>query len=372
MKLRLATERDSEALINFYADSEFTTPIHLKLRKKGSFFFQYNMQSDDFSTYILEDPNEQNAIKAMISIVFRQGIIENELCTIGYVTDLRISSERKVILEWAHSLLPVLRQAKAERNCRYIFSVVAEAQQQAMNAFIRPRNVRRELPRYYLYRRFHMVSLHGLWPWALPPLNSIITEKGTQNDLEDLAKYISLKTKERVPNYHPSTKEVLNSIEKWPGLNIEDFIIARDSKGHIVGCTALWCSIQHEEFIPIKYDSKSLTLKELLHLYSFISSARRLSDVDIPLKFYYLSYLFADNSDIFYSLCFKSYQSVNKDHFLIYPHFEGSLMTQPAKSFISSRVKAGLYCLLDSEEKVPDFLKPRVLSPPPDFELAFI
>ncbi|MCB9025276.1 MAG: hypothetical protein H6625_03090 [Bdellovibrionaceae bacterium] len=372
MKLRLATEDDSDNLIKFYEETLVTTPIHLKLHKQGSFFFQYKMQSKATSTYILVDDKSDKKIKAMVNLLFREAKIDGVIQQVGYVTDLRIASDRKVILEWTRFLLPTLREAKKAQDCRYIFSVVGEAQQQAMNAFIRPRNVRRELPRYYLYRKFSVVSLHALWPWALDPLPSIQTEPATVKDLPDLAEYVSKKNSHRTPNYHPSPEHFLRNLELWGELKIEDFLLAKDGNGSIVGCTALWNSHAHEQFIAVKYDSMSLTLKEMLHLYSYFSSARRLPDVGTPLNFYYLSYLLADNSDIFYSLCHKAYHSVPKTHFLVYPHFEGSLMSQPARSFISSNIKAGLYCLLDPEESVPNFLKPRVLSPAPDFELAFI
>ncbi|MCB0357885.1 MAG: hypothetical protein KDD40_12800, partial [Bdellovibrionales bacterium] len=321
MILRLANENDSQKLIDFYRETDLTTPIQMQLQKQGSFFFQYQMQSNDYSTYILTDPTEQDKIKAMISILFRPGVIDHELQNIGYVTDLRISSERKVVLEWAHTLLPTLREAKKQRNCKYVFSVVAEAQHQAMNAFIRPRSVRRELPRYYLYRRFQVISLHGLWPWAIAPLSTISTVPATENDRLELAKYISHKNSERIPNYHPTPEDVLKNLERWQQLKIEDFILAKNHQGKIIGCVALWNSQKYEQFIPTKYDSKSLTLKEMLHFYSYFSTARRLSDIGTPLNFYYLSYLLADNSDIFYSLCYKSHFSVPKNFFLIYPHF---------------------------------------------------
>lgn len=372
MKLRLATEDDSELLIPFYEETLVTTPIHLRLHKQGSFYFQYQMQSDDFSTYILVDDNSDKKIKAMVSLIFREAQIDGLLQKVGYVTDLRIATDRRVVLEWARILLPTLRSAKKAHDCRYVFSVVGEAQQQAMNAFIRPRNVRRELPRYYLYRKFHVVSLHALWPWALPPLESIVTERATQQDLPALAEYVAKKNSHRTPNYHPTPGHFLKNLDRWSQLEVENFLLAKDHNGHIVGCTALWNSQPYEQFIPEKYDSLSLTLKEVLHFYSLFSSARKLTDVGKPLNFYYLSYLHADNSDIFYSLCYSCYQQVPRTHFLVYPHFEGTLMTQPAKSFISSRIRAGLYCLLEPEETAPDFLKPKVLSPAPDFELAFI
>ncbi len=372
MKLRLATEEDSDDLIKFYDETPVTTPISIKLHKLDSFFSQYKMQSNDYQSYILIDEQNNNTIKALVTILFRPALIEGKLQDVGYVTDLRVSPERKVVLEWAHTLLPTLQKAKRERNCKYIFTVVAQGQNQAMNAFIRPRNVRRELPRYFLYKNFDIVNLHGMWPWATPPLSSVITERATSKDKKALTEYITKKSRDKIPNYNPSNKHVLNNIDQWSHLELNNFILAKDTNGTIVGCTALWNSIEQEQFIPVKYDSKSLTLKEALHFFSYFGITRRLTNVGSPLKFYYLSYLLADNTDIFYSLCYQAYSFVPKTHFLMYPHFEGDLMSQPAKSFITSSVKAGLYCVLDPEDPVPDFLKPRVLSEAPDFDLAFI
>ncbi len=372
MKLRLATEDDGPELVRFYAETPVTTHIHLRLVKQGSFFYQYQMQSQHSFTYVLTDDHNPKNIKAMVSLLFRPALIEGKVQNVGYVTDLRVANDRRTILEWTHALLPTLQKIKRDMNCTYIFTVVADEQQQAVNAFIRPRNLRRELPRYYLYKRFEVISLHGLWPWSSPPLTSIFVNKAEASDEAALHEYILEKNKGRIPNFHPTRVQIKKNLELWKDLKIEDFLLAKNKAGKIVGCLALWNSQAHEQFIPIKFDSKSLTLKEALHFYSFFGQARKLGDLNVPLNFFYLSYLLADNSDIFYSLCFKAFKSTPKTHFLTYPHFEGYLVTKPAKSFIFSSLRAAMYCVLEPDEQPPEFLRPKILSPPPDFEFAFV
>jgi hypothetical protein len=257
-------------------------------------------------------------------------------------------------------------------NCQYVFTIVADEQQQAINAFIRPRNLRRELPRYFLYRRFEVVSLHGLWPFSTPPLSTVTVDKAQKSDEDALLDYLLAHNKGRIPNFHASKDMIVQNLKLWSDLKIQDFLIAKDKNKKIVGCTALWNSQIHEHFVPVKFDSQALTLKEAMQFFSHLGLTRQLGELDSPLKFYYLTHLHADNSDIFYSLCHKAFKITPKSHFLTYSHFEGYLTSKPAKSFIFSSLRAGLYCILDPDETAPDFLKPKILSQPPDFELAFV
>src|SRR6185436_9942122 len=108
-----------------------------------------------------------------------------------------VSPTRGAILSWSNHFLPVLESERESRNCKYIFSVVAHSQRQAYNAFIRPRNFRRQMPRYYLFRRFELLSLHGLWPFHDQPLQGIKIRSALDSDFEKLSEYILRKTADR-------------------------------------------------------------------------------------------------------------------------------------------------------------------------------
>lgn len=370
MELIKATEIDNDRLLHYFAQASYPGPVQLRMRRMFNFFNHYRLQSDDHVTCILQ--NEKSEIEAMASLIFRDGFIDGQKETVGYATDLRVSPTRRAIVNWSHHFLPVLENERNRRQCRYIFSVVAHAQRQAYNAFIRPRNFRRHMPRYHLFRRFQAVSLHGLWPFHNKPLSGIKIRSATENDFEALGEYILRQTANRPLKYFDSLDSFRKSIDRWRDLSISNFLLAFNKQGHIIGCTAPWSPERVQRIITETYDQKSQNMKDLLQILSYFKIAHALPKENRELEVRHLTHLHADNPDIFYSLLYNAYQQSGKNEILLYPHFEGELITLPPRAFISADMNFGLYCILAPTDPIPDFLRPRSLQTSPIFEPAFI
>lgn len=371
MKLVKATEKDSDRLIEYFSNTSLPGPVELKFRRQGSFFDQYRIQSDDFVTYILEDENTKE-VSALATLIFRKGWIDNKEQSIGFATDLRVSTSRKAILQWSQYFLPAFEEERKKRNCQFVFSVVAHKQRQAYNAFIRPRSPKRQMPRYYLYKRFDIISLHGLFPFAPHPLPGIEVRTVKDSEQEALVEYV-LKMKHKKHFYfHFNEEDFLKSIERWKGLSLDKFIVALDHLGNIIGCTCPW-AVQNTQLIyPSNFEGMARSLQESLQLLSYFGLAHRLTKKDQAFSLRHLTHLYADNPDIFYSLLHFAFKHTHKNEFLVYSQFAGDLLTLPPKPFISSKVKAGLYSILPPDIAPPEFLKPTPFNVPPDFELAFL
>ncbi len=370
MRLIQATDQDNERLLLYFGQMTMPGSIDTRMRRMFNFFNQYRIQTDDYVTCILE--NDKQEIEAMASILFRSGIIDDSNETIGYATDLRVSPTRSAILNWSRHFLPVLEKERETRQCRYIFSAVPHAQRQAYNAFIRPRNLRRGMPRYHLFRRFERVSLHGLWPFHDLPLPGIKIRTASENDFEPLAEYILKKTAKRPLVYYTSALDFKKSLERWRDLYIENFLLAFDNADNIIGCTAPWSPERVQRTFPVKYDSSSSNFRDVLSLLSLLRMAHPLPKEGQEFELRHLTHLYADNPDVFYSLLYNAFRLCGKKEFLVYPHFEGELLSLPPRSFITDSTPYGLYCILSPNDPMPDFLKPRSFHTPPVFEPAFL
>lgn len=370
MELIKASDEDNDRLLHYFAQTVFPGPIRMRFRRMFNFFNHYRLQTDDFTTYLLQSENQK--IEAMASLLFRKGIIDGEKETIGYATDLRVSPTRRAILTWSHHFLPVLETERLDRSCKYIFSAVAHSQRQAYNAFIRPRHFRRHMPRYHLFRRFQLVTLHGLWPFHDVPLPGIKIRSANENDFPALAEYILQATAKRPLRYYDTVEGFRESLDRWRDLYIENFLLALDHTDRIIGCVAPWSPERIQRAYPVLYDPKAKNLQELLRLFSWLGIAHPLPKVESEFQFRHLTHLYADNPDIFYSLLYQAYQQSGKKEFLTYLHFDGELTTLPPRSFISASTNYGLYCILAPNDPLPEFLKPKSFQAPPVFESAFI
>lgn len=368
MRIIKATAADNDRICSFFNGIELPGDVDLKV-ERNDFFLPYRLQSDDYSTYLLV--NDNNEIEASASLVFREGFLGGDRQILGYATDLRVSNSRRAILSWTQHFMPILEEEKRSRNCQYIFTVVAQIQRQAYNAFIRPRLTRRPLPRYHLFRNFRMISVHGILPWAPRPLKSIFCRQGTDSDLDAIGNYIASRRSGSVLHFSHDGESTLKELSRWPHLDAGNFILAFDFHRRLVGCVALWDSDHLQKIFASAYHRRANVLYESLKGLSLLRMAKRLPREGRALHFTYLTHFCADNPDVFYSLLHAAFRS-SETQFVVYPHFDGDLAYTPPRTMITANLRAGLYCIQDPQQLSPEFLTWSRLSTPPEFELPFL
>lgn len=368
MKVIQAGPEHSALLSDFLSSQSLKGPMDVKLLRPD-FFAHYRLQSPDYVTYMMM--NENNQIEATASIVFREAMLMDQPHLLGFACDLRVSSRRRAILNWTEHFLPVLEQLREQKNC-IIFSAVPQGQRLAYNAFIRPRSVKRKLPRYHLFRRFRLVSLHGMWPFAHDRIKSLRIRSLQKSDMDALVDYLWTKSQHLPLHFYPNKDAVEKELRRWPGLADASFFIAFDKDGNIRGCVAPWTSTAVQNVVVDKYHTPSRTLKEGLSLLSWLGMTRVLPKQGRPLQFRHLTHLHADNPDIFQNLLIHAYHLCTKKEFLVYNHFENDLISKPPPAFLSATQKVGLFSVLNPNDPVPDFLHPSRMAGTPYFESAWL
>ncbi len=369
LRLVQATETDSERLKNFVNHQPFlvNAPVEIVTDRKGSFFDKYRLQSQDFVTYIME--NKDGQIEGIASMIFRKTIINGEETLTGFATDLRITNSRHAIVQWPDLLLPALSQAAQERNCQYVFSILNATQTHAYNALIRPRSQRRSIPRYYLYRKYDLITLHGRIPFTnLPFLSTVRIEPMSTNDLEPLAQYLKSKAIHK-PLSFPYSADLLNHrFQTWPGFEMKNFLIAKDSQKNIIGCAAPWKASQISSIIISKYSGFGETIYSFSKWLSYLNFVKRLPPEGQELKIKFLTHLYADNPDIFATILSEAFQITQKNELICYPHFEKTPLTMPQRNFLTSRMPFSIYTVMPPETPLPEFLQMHKVTPPPEIE----
>ncbi len=370
MKLIKATSEDNHRLSEYLKHTLFPMSVDLCLHRDNDFFAPYRLQSDDFSTYYLVD--DHGNPQGMATLIFKQGWVGGKgPQTIGYLTDLRVSSQKKVALQWYQQFSSTLKVVCEERNCQSIFSVVPRHHLRAYNAFISPRPNKRQFPRYYLVRHLQFIVVHGVVPFAPAPLKGITLRSAIQGDRNALVDYMAGHRVNRPITFASTKNDVGDLIQRWKNLSIEDFIVAFDAKGDIVGCTAPWRPSDIQKYYVRAYSSKAKTLRTVFNFFSYLGVTHSLPPSGSFFNPVYLTHLCANNSDIFYSLVYYVFKRISKIEFLAYYHFQGYLTTLPPHFLIYSSIPCGLYCVVPWDIQVPDFVRPRPFEAPPDFEAAF-
>ena len=365
MKLFRADLNDDEPIKSFF-DSQVIPGIYdYRIIRPNSFFTQYKISTEDHQTFLLKDSN--NEIHAMASILFKKSYINAKEQTVGYVTDLRVSGNREATLSWAKEFVPVMKEEKEKRNCEYIFSKLEQYEGAAYNTLLRRGNRSSRMPRYHLFRKFNLIVIYGKKLFATRPLTSIKIHHGRTEDVSDICKYLLEKSVRRPLHYHLTSEELERRCREWPNFSIQNFLIAKNYQGEIIGCIAPWNNRDVEQVVAEKYHDKSFRVYSASKTLSLTGIARPLPNQGSPFKVKHITHAAYDNPDIFYSLLHKAYNECKNKELLIYQNYFGDFASRPPKSFIHVKIPYGLYTLLDDDKTLPKFLHPNPFVPAPDF-----
>lgn len=377
MRLETATPDQAQELSQFFKKFPVQGQVELLTDRSRDYFGVIQLQSDTNLTYTLRN-EESRELLGVVSFAIEETLVGGKPARVAFGRDLRISENRKAIMGWSQHFLPVLEEVKGVFNVDHFVSAINLNDVRAMNAFLRPRPGKRPFPRYFLHRRFNLVSLHGRFPWAPKPLRSLRIRRGSHHLVDALGHYIARKSQERDFTLTPTEEAFHELLERWKGIKIDDFLIALDSKDNIVGCCAPWNAASLEEFIPLKYNLAAHNFRQFLKFGRLFRWTRPLTkpidrlEMEAGLHFRFLNFLHADNEDVFESLAWLAYEESANNEFLVYSQTRADLHLRRPLAWVSAKMPFGFYALVHPDAETPSFLHPtqdRPISIEPIFAL---
>ncbi len=356
-------------LLQFFSQFHTSGWVDLKIDRLNDFFGLYKTQSDQFRTYVMRN-QQSGKIEACASFIARDVKLGDEIQKIAYATDLRVSSSRRAILEWSQHFLPTMEDVKTQMGVQHFFSFIDFTETAMTNIFLRPRNMRRTLPRYYLYRKFKVNTLHGRFPWAPAPISSLRIREGNESNLDALLAYLFKKFRFRPFASVWDGQSFEKKIRRLTGFNLSDFLIAFDRHDQIVGCLSTWSPQLVQKFIPYSFELHAHNFRQFLKFGQLLGWSHPLAKPvkstgkETPLAFRWLTNLAIDNEDVFESLLWRAYEQLNKNEFLAYTHIEPDFRTRPPKAWISAQLPYSMYSIMPPTQEIPAFLHPsEVMNP---------
>ncbi len=375
LRLEKTSHLNDAELRRFFEQFSLNTVIDLRMRRPEDFFSVYRLQSDQFETLVLRESDDM--LHGLASFVYRDTYFEDRVQKIAIATDLRILPSRKAILDWSQHFLPILRETIKTQGVSSVFSVINSYDTAAFNAFVRPRQMKRAMPRYHLYRKFQLVSLHGKFPWAPSPLSGLRIRRGEEKWRGAILEYLCRRAPYRAFASVWDEESFDSKIRRFPGFKMEDFWIAFDSADRVVGTLAPWSPLKTQQYCPLSYGIRGNNFRQFLKFGKMLGWTRPLTKPlsrtgqEDPLKFRFLTFVSADNEDIFESLLWEAFEHLPKDEFLVYGHCLQDFRLNPPSTWVSAKLPFGLYAVLPPEMDPPSFLHPtQTLNP--EIEAAYL
>ena len=360
--LRESNPLDSSALNDFFSDIQTEGKLNIKIRRQIDFFSFYHRLNLKFKNFIFESTKNNDGVSeakpevlGTATFLFQHRLLFNQVVKIALACDLRISPKRRAILNWSHFFLPKISDLQIQEKIDHFVTSINLTESKAINAFLRPRQFHTNLPIYELIHKYNLVSIHGFFPLRYQLHKNITTGYATENDKNQIIEFIKSKLK----NYDFIPEELLSDFENYISKSIiysfSRFIIAKDLKGNIIGCTHPISSGILQDYFPQKYDHQANNFRQFLKFASLLGFARRLTrpfsstNKEQTLNFRILHFLFFDHPEVLKSLIHFSYKDSRYNEFLIYAYQPNQYEYRPPHGSLYSETPYGLFEIKKSD-----------------------
>lgn len=349
--LRESTPADSEKLGNFFYEIPTQALLDVKVRRQIDFFSLYRRLQLKFHNYILEETNDiqNNEILGTASFLLQDTQVGKTKLNISYAFDLRISHQRKAVLNWSRHFLPQLQKLISTDKVNHFITSINLESSQVINAFIRTKQKRSNKPFYELIRKFNLVSIHGFYPLLFKVNPFIKVGFLEKQDQKKLVRYLS----EKVRTLDLAPAAMIEDLEKFIHESLvysfRNFIVARDAKDNIVGVCYPLSSSLLQDYFPQSYNQQSDNFRQFLKFASFFGVGRKLTrpfsrtQKEQTLNFQFLHFLFFEHPEVFQSMVKFSYDQSRQNEFLIYTYEQSTYTHRPPIGTIHSETPYALY-----------------------------
>lgn len=372
MQKRLATAVDSPRLIDFHRQFPIDTSVLLKVDRHENYFTPYQNQADYAKTFLLEEGEQ---LEASASFLFKKAQFQDKIKKLAFIKDIRVGESRKALLHWTNQFTEIMQNVAEQDQVDSFFALIGEAEFRNLNQFVRPRQLRKALPRYFLYRSLELVSVHGVFPWVNKPIPSIKIKSADPSLREKLLAYLLRKSQYRSFRFFWDENTFDEMIARIDHFELNNFLVALDYKEDVIGCLSLWSSGGIEDYIPMHYNLRGHNFRQFLKLMNIFRLSRGLpkpvsrTGIEDYLQFQYLNHIYCDNENVFESLLWYAfYERCEAKEFLVYPRFDSHIMLKSPRGWLTSEHPYFLYCVVLPDQATPDFVHPRHTFSP-DIEL---
>lgn len=371
--IALAHEAENAELLEYYHQTELTAKESAVIYKRGHDFFAFlRERSEKFFVFTLRD--DDGKLQGVAVASFRPGYIDGKLQMIGYLGDLRVSLNRKLIREWRKfygKLLKTSPKLEETGHCRYFQTALMST-----NAFSKNNLAETKIPHlcYKELARYQMVNIIGKFGSVA---TSYQVKYASSEDLNDLIELLSKDHMQRVFG-HNWTYEFSRRLREWKNFTLENWIVVRGDSGKLLAATCLWNPIE----------SKQIIVPKIPLIFSGISKMSALVPglwlKPLPVAGKPIDILYINQMSFTEGLPRKEQKLILRAvidlafkksfHMLAYCDFEREGLTSEMKSLITQKNQMALFSVHYKDElgALRDELTLNEEGPPPAFDMALV
>ena len=381
-RVSLAKEEHNNEILSFFSNLPMEgTKTAISYDRSPDFFKFLSFCGPLFYVFIVREKKE-GPICGVGTLVLRPGFIKGEKKWVGYLGDLRIKPGPRASVVWRKfygELMDHAHSIEEFGGCEFFYTSILRENYKAMNALV---HNKKNPFQYFPLAQYKMVNIllrhpaYNLIDIFKNKLKDIKFSRGSLTDKEEITDFLRSQNKEKAFGFCFEDKfdEINFRLEKWQNFLLENFILARDAAGKIIGLTLLWTPSPSKK---IKIEKLQASLKLYFYLQRiFKKSPKEGGELEVlylnclelkeSLTKEEKSYLFSSMVKYIYDL------PISRDfHALSYCAFEGSSIDN-LKGYIQHATALSLYLVQRRKKIGEDGPMPDIGTVPPGFEMSLV
>ncbi|MEP6692955.1 MAG: hypothetical protein ABJD07_17490 [Gemmatimonadaceae bacterium] len=240
----LGAPSDNARILDFFDNAPMaTSSFAVRYRRAPNFFALLEHQAE--RAHVFLSVGDDGAVRTVGSVSLRPGWIDGRATTVGYLGDLRVGFDRRVIAQWRRfyaELLAHAHEIDELADCTHWYTAILDDNRAARLALGRERA---DAPAYVPLARFRMRNLVARLPLAGTSSRSRRVRRAMPSDAPRIAAFFDAANSGLAFGFRD---ELARRLSTWRGLAIDDFIFVEEGE-EIVACVAPWSAAAVKETV---------------------------------------------------------------------------------------------------------------------------
>lgn len=301
--VRLATEDDNAALIELAAACPMQGDLSLRIDRAPDFFALNRLEGDRWKVAVVD--GTQGSPVGCVATAERRAWLQGRPATVVYAGDLKVHPDSRDTRSADALERFVVETARATAGDRTPVLLTVLAGNTAME---RRAAGPRGLPRLHRFATLHSFAIPLLWRRAVD-VPGIRVQPASAGDLEEMATVWSAIAATRQFAPVLDAHGLAHWIDSAPGLEIADYLLARDHGGRLLGFVGLWDQRSLKTLRVLRYSSSLAVLRGVMSLTAPFVGAAAPPEIGAPLHHASAVHLCVplDRADILRALVLAAY-----------------------------------------------------------------
>lgn len=343
--VRRATPNDGPALCELFKKVHLKSDLDVTQERDPDFFALPRLHTDHFDVWLGE--NQRGTLGGCGTLALRPGWFDGAVRTVGYLSDLRVVPGFRAPGGMPLAFRLALEEARERHGAEVFYTVIFDSNAIARRALTGRGDRRREgQPRYVPMTPFHMTSLQFTTKKGRPRGR---VEPASIADLPALVELLARGGKSRVMGEVFDLPTLERRLASWPGLQLEDFLLAKDAEGRLRGCCAPWDADPVKRTRVLGYHGSMRWVRAAFDLGAKLLRYPPLPKPGECFRFAFLSHLEIEDDDpaVLHDLYLAAYERLRGRglHFLSAMIPVGSTLEEAARGFTVTRTPMTIYAV---------------------------